>query len=234
MRLAIPHYFDFGADRQLVGDALAGAEAWDALRLRSRGAFALPATAAELAARADADADARARAEQIDRLAAGGSLASYGAGTAVLELWLDRLRPQGRLVVTEFAPESVERLRGLLSGLEVRRHDLREEGPLDADLHLFHRLDTELDDETFSAVLRRFAAAPVLVVATELLTPRSVARELRSRLRWSATRAGLVRSRGAFEALWRPTHDAERVRVHDLDGWLLQPRIASSSSIRRR
>ena len=35
MRLTIPHWYDFGADRSLVGATLADAERWDALRLRS-------------------------------------------------------------------------------------------------------------------------------------------------------------------------------------------------------
>jgi hypothetical protein len=230
VRLAIPHYFDFGADRGLVGDGLAGAERWDALRLRSRGAFALPATRRELDVRADGDAVARERARAIDALAAQASTASYGAGTATAELWLRRLRPDRRVVVTEFAPETVARLAALLPELEVRRHDLRSDPPVDADLHLFHRIDTELDDDTFRGVLARFSRERLLVVATELLGARAVARELRTRLRGNATRAGLVRSRGAFEALWVPTHEATRVRIHDLHGWLLEPRYADAAA----
>lgn len=140
------------------------------------------------------------------------------------ELWLARLRPGRRLVVAEFAPETVERLAALFPEAEVVRHDLRTDRPLAADTHLLLRVDTELDHRAFRAVLARLARQRVLVVATELLTPRALARELRTRLRPGATRAGLVRSRGAFEALFAPTHDARRLRVHDLHGWLLEPR----------
>lgn len=224
MKLAIPHYFDFGAERALVGGELSGAEGWDALRLRTRGAFALPSTREELEARADADALVRERARAIDAVAAARSLASYGAGTGVLELWLGRLRPERSLVVTEFAPATVGALARLLPEFEVRLHDLRKDPPLPAALHLLHRVDTELDDAAFRELLIRFGSVPLLVVATEVLGPRALARELTTRLRPGATRAGLVRSRGAFEALWRPTHVARPLRVHDLQGWLLEPR----------
>jgi hypothetical protein len=224
MRLVIPHWFDFGVDRRLVGPALAGPERWDALRVRSHGVFALPPDRTELDRRADADQTARARAEALTMHIGAQSVASYGVGAAVTELWLARLHPGRRLIVTEFAPETVERLAALLPEFDVRRHDLRSDGPLDADLHLFHRIDTELDASTFRDVLQHFAPVRVLVVATELLGPRAVARELRTRVRPGATRAGLVRSRGAFEALWRPTHEARRLRVADLEAWLLEPR----------
>jgi len=228
LKLAISHWYDFGSDRALVGAELAGEAAWDALRLGSRGAFGLPETRAEWEARADADRAAGARARALvallDRRGVR-TLASYGAGAAVPELWLARLAPGRRLVVTEFAPATVERLAALFPEADVRRHDLRRDPPVaDADLHLFHRIDTEFDDESFRAVLARFSAVPVVVVATELLSARAVLRELRTRLRPGAARAGLVRSRDAFEALWRDTHDGVPLRVHDLHGWLLEPR----------
>ena len=224
MRLAITHRFRFGGDRALVGEELAGAERWDALRMRTQGPFALPDTRASLEARADADDVARRRAEALDAVVGDRTLASYGAGTGVTELWLSRLRPTRQLVVADFAPETVRRLAALLPELEVHEHDLRTDGPLDADLHLFLRIDTEFDDDAFRGVLRRFADVPLLVVATELLSVRAMARELAARLRADTTRAGLVRSRGAFEALWTPTHTARRLRVADLHGWLLEPR----------
>jgi hypothetical protein len=224
MRLSIEHRFHFGADRGLVGDELTGEQGWDALRLRSTGPFALPATRAELDARADADMAVRARAEALDAEIGDRSVVSYGVGAATTEVWLARLRPERLLTLTEFAPETAARLATLLPELRVERHDLRRDGALAADIHLFNRLDTELDDAELRDVFHRFGTERVIVVATELLTPKSVLRELRTRLRPGASRAGLVRSRGAFEALWRRTHDARRLRVGDLEGWLLEPR----------
>ena len=226
MKLEITHRFRFGSERTLVGPELAGRERWDALRLGSQGPFALPGTRVELEALADADELTRRRAEELDALIGARTLASYGVGTAVLELWLARIRPARHLVVTEFAPETADRLLSLLPELEVHHHDLRRDGPLEADIHLFFRIDTELADGTFRDVLGRFAGARVVVAATELLTLRALARELSTRLRGDATRAGVVRTRDVFESLWESTHDAQRLAIADLHGWLLEPRAA--------
>ena len=65
----------------------------------------------------------------------------------------------------------------------------------------------------------------MLVVATEVATPRRLLQELLLRLRSRGlSRAGWLRTRDAFEALWRDTHDARPLRLHDLDGWALDPR----------
>jgi hypothetical protein len=135
------------------------------------------------------------------------------------------VRPERRLVLTDYAPETVARVAELLPETEVVRHDLLAEGPLEADLHLFHRIDTELTNAQWRDLLRRFAAVPIVVVATEVIDLRRVLAELRAwPARRHATRAGWIRTRAAFEALWRPTHDAVPHRFHDLDGWILEPR----------
>ncbi|MHB8693442.1 MAG: hypothetical protein ACYDHH_19575 [Solirubrobacteraceae bacterium] len=227
MRLAIAHRYDFGAAAALAGADLADVRAWDALRIESDGAFALPESRAAWLALAG-DGLVRARAEAVDavlRSRGVASFASYGAGTAVTELCLGRLDPRRRTVVTELAPATAERLRLLFTEAQVLRHDLRNDPPVaGVDLHLLFRVDTELSDDDWTRLLARFRRVPLLVAATELLTPRAVLRELRTLLKPHATRAGLVRSRGAFEALFRPTHEPQRVRLHDLQGWLLEPR----------
>ncbi|MHB8468465.1 MAG: hypothetical protein ACYDCH_01730 [Gaiellaceae bacterium] len=227
MRLAITHRYDFGPATPLAGDELASPGAWDALRLETQGAFALPRSRDAWETLAGGEV-VQARAEAIDTLLRNGdvgALASYGVGTAVNELCLARLDPGRRLVVTEFAPGTLDRLRSLFPEAEVESHDLRNDPPLaGADLHLLFRVDTELADEEWRRLLARFAHVPLLVAATELLTPRAVLRELRVLLKRDSTRAGLVRNRGAFESLFRETHELRRVRLHDLHGWLLEPR----------
>jgi hypothetical protein len=224
------HHFDFGPDRDVVGDDLVRAEAWDALRTRTAGAFALAGSREELERSADARPEIGERARVIDGWLGrhdAASVASYGVGGAVLEAWLLRLRPERRLVVADYAPETVERLRGLFSEAEVERHDLLSDPPLDAELHLFHRIDTELTDPQWRGLLKRFSKERALVVATEVATARRLAQEvlLRARNR-HLTRAGWLRTRDSFEALWKATHDAEPLRVHDLEGWALVPRAA--------
>jgi hypothetical protein len=223
------HHFDFGPDRAVVGDDLVRAEAWDALRTRTHGAFSVAASREELERTADERPEIGERARAVERWLEEqdvDALASYGVGGAVLEAWLLRSRPE-RLTLTDYGPETVERLRTLFPEAEVVHHDLLRDAPLDAEAHLFHRIDTELTDGQWREVLRRFAGERILVVATEVATPRRLAQEvlLRTRTR-HLTRAGWLRTRGSFEALWRETHVAEPLRLHDLDGWALTPRAA--------
>jgi hypothetical protein len=228
VKITLRHHFDFGSDRALVGDDLVRPAAWDALRTETGGPFALAESPEELRRAATARAEIGARARAIDAWLEDenvGTLASYGVGAGVLEWWLLHIRPERRLLLAEYAPKTLDRLRELFPGVEVQRHDLLEDPPLPADVHLFHRVDTELSDAQWHKTLSRFASATVLVVATEVATPRRLAAELLLRVRRrDAARAGWLRTRGAFEALWHDTHRARPLRLHDLNGWALTPR----------
>jgi hypothetical protein len=152
-------------------------------------------------------------------------LVSYGAGGAIPELWLLRLDPDRRLVVTDYAPETVERLRALLPEAEVAQHDLLKDPPLDGDMHLFHRIDTELSNEDWRGVYDRFSGQVIVVVAAMLMQPGEIPAQLRHVvLSRNQTRAGWTRTRGAYESLWRKTHRGTRVDFGDLEGWVLDPR----------
>jgi hypothetical protein len=226
MRLTIQHYYDFGADRELVGDDLVRAEAWDALRTASDGPFALPAdrVAWEQAA---AREDIVERARQIDAWLNANdieSLASYGVGTAALELSLRRLTPTRRLVLTDYGRSTVARLQELMPDADVVHQDLFTDQPIDAQMSLFHRIDTEFTNDQWREIMRRFAARRILFVATELIDWRRALTEWRRRREYaSQTKAGLIRNRAAMESLWAHTHDATPLRFNDLHAWLLEP-----------
>ena len=134
--LTIRHVFDFGPDRELVGDDLIRADRWDALRTQTCGAFAIASSRAELAEVADSrpELDARARAiAKVARTRRAESLASYGVGGAVLELCLMRAGSgRLRLTLSDYAPETVTRLRQLFPEAEVQRFDLTRDPPLRA------------------------------------------------------------------------------------------------------
>lgn len=227
VRLTVRHSFDFGADRELVGDDLVRPESWDAVRLQTNGPFALSADRAEWEAQAEAAPQLTARAEAIVRWVrsvGARRVVSYGVGTAMLEYHLRRIDQDLQLTITDYAPETVQRLKSLFAELEVRHHDLRSDGPLDTDVHLLHRVDSELSDGEWLGLLGRFRGERLLVVATEVADVQRVLLELLLRARRrGATRAGWLRTRDAFEALWRPTHDARQIRIVDLWGWDLAP-----------
>lgn len=228
VRITVPHYFDFGEDRSLVGDDLVRPEAWDALRTGTTGPFGLPDSRGEWERLADEQPQFSRRAEIISEAIderGGGSIASYGVGAAFLERCLNRVDPGRRLVLGEYAPDTTERLREIFTEAEVVRHDLLLDPPLDADWHLFHRIDTELSNRQWRGVMKRFGACSIVVVATELIDFDRAIGEIKTRLRnRNVTRSGRIRNRAAFESLWRRTHDSQPLDVADLQGWVLTPR----------
>jgi hypothetical protein len=224
MRITLPHRFDFGSERELVGDDLLRPEAWDALRLQTSGAFSIPA---DLDQAADAHPVLRDRADAIREVLSGWDarhVVSYGVGTAMLERWLQRLAPELDLILTEYAPGTVQRLKQLMPEADVRQHDLLK-GPVAADAHLFHRVDTELSNADWCGVYAAFAGQRIVVAASGVLTLRQAWHQRRRlrRLPSTVTNAGWARNRQAFEALWSATHRGRRFRCGDLRGWALTP-----------
>jgi hypothetical protein len=226
MRLTVRHHFDFGADRALVGQDLVRPEAWDALRTQTSGPFALPPTREEWERTADEHPELEARAGRISALLderGVGRLASYGAGGATLECWLARVAPGRQLAVTDYAEATVDRLGDIFTEAECVRHDLFEDPPLDADAHLFHRIDTEFTNDQWHRIFERFAGLPILLVAAGQVDVRGAIAEWRKGRRPGASRAGWVRTRPALEALWGRTHTGREVDVGDLPAWELSP-----------
>jgi hypothetical protein len=225
----MPHYYDFGAEREHVGRDLLRPEAWDALRVKTDGPFSVPRTREAFEAAAAERPEVKERAAAVVAVArerGARRLASYGAGTALIELLIHHAAPELELVVTDYTPDAVERVAELFPEAELRRHDLLAEAPVDADLHLFHRVDTEFSNRQWKTVLKRFRAAPVLVAAAEVADLDRFVAEIRARLysRRNASRAGWLRNRAALDALWRTEHDTKHLEVGDLDGWMLEPR----------
>jgi hypothetical protein len=222
MRLTIPHYFDFGADRPRVGRRLVQPGAWDAAR-DTKGPFGLPETRAEWEAKA-ADPALAARARDIAAIVreqGARRVCSYGVGTGVLELGLSRAAPELELTCTDYAPRTVDRLRMLFTEASIVQHDLLADEPLDSDFHLLHRVDTEFPNPQLAAILARFHR-PVLLVPSVLLTWRLVMREFLLRLkRPRATRAGWLRSEAAFRALWDDGIRTRDVTVGNARAFLL-------------
>ena len=226
MRVTIAHTFDFREDSKTIGSDLTLPHAWDAAR-DTAGPFGLPASREEWERLADREQLERRAADivAIARWLGARSLCSHGAGTGSLEFNIHRLAPDVALMCTDNAPRATERLRGLFAEAEVVVHDLATEAPPHADLHLMHRIDTELDTATWKRVFARFSE-PILVVPTLLLNVERVLKELGRRiLRPRASRAGWVRSEDAFRALWAGTQSDEVVSIGGQRSFLLGDRV---------
>lgn len=225
MKVTLPHYYDFGPERVRIGADLVHPAAWDAAR-ETDGPFGLPGTREEWE-RAAADEPLRARALDIAALArrlGADRVCSYGVGSALLEL---NIAHAGlRVTCADYAPRTVARLRELFPEAELVEHDLVRDDPLPGDLHLMHRIDTELSTRAWRSVFPRFHE-PILVVPGLLLDLERGLKELALRVvRPRATRAGWVRTEDALRALWRPTHEDERVTVGGAPAFLLTRRGA--------
>lgn len=223
MRIKVRHAYDFGVAREAVGGDLLQPRAWDAART-APGPFQLPETRAQWESLAD-DEELRARARDIAAFAGAGPLCSHGVGTGLLELNIARQSPQLRLICTDYAPRTVERLALLFREAEVVLRDLTDSDPPSAALHLMHRLDAELDDDDWRSVFARLPET-VLFVPNTILGPRGAAREVGRRLlrRGRLTNAGWFRNEAALRALWRETHVDRRVTVGGAPAYLLTPR----------
>jgi hypothetical protein len=228
VKLVVQRVYDFGAQREEVGDTLLSPSAWDAVR-RLPGAFHLDDTREEwLAAGSSSLYPQRAAAVvRLVRALDARSLCSHGVGGALLEQGIHELLPELPVTCTDFAPQTVARLRELFEGVNVVVADLRDPESLpSADLHLMHRLDQELSEGQWHAVFARLAA-PVVFVPSEILTVATAAKELARRvLRPRASRAGWFRNEDALRALWAPWFDDRAVQIGDEAGYLLTPRGA--------
>lgn len=226
MKLKVRHMYDFGDARGRVGDRLLEPAAWDKARLMS-GSFALPATRAEWLRLADQD-DLQRRAKDVIRIAThldASSLCSHGVGTGMLEVNLQHAAPWLRIVCTDFAPLTVERLKHLFVGAEVVLRNLTDPVPPVADLHLMHRLDAELDDIAWRRVFEQIDQT-ILFVPNVLLNFQIASREIGRRLLRPGrlTDAGWFRNEEALQALWCDTHTAETVDVGGTLSFVLMPR----------
>jgi hypothetical protein len=226
--LTIRHVYDFGADHVLVGEDLVRPEAWDALRVQTDGPFSLPADRSAWEQQALSRQDLLARAQAVNAWAEDGnveSIASYGVGGATLEYLLWRERPERRMTLSDYTPASIDRLKRLFPEATVQRFDLLGDAPLAADVHVFHRIDTEFTNAQWRSILRRFADRRVLLLASEVASLRRMVSELHIRLgQRDATRAGWLRNGAAFERLVGCAHDATPLQLGDLQAWDLRPR----------
>lgn len=215
MPVTLPAYHDF---QHLHDGPLDGPDAWDALR-STDSPFGLAATRAEWEVAAGALTERGRRVGSLIKTLEARRVASYGVGTGMLELRLANELPGVGLTCTDFAPVTVARLQALFPESDVVRHDLLKDDPIPADLAIFHRIETELDNRSWRRVYARFSEQRILVIVDGFLTIGRAVVDTRRR----GSRVGYMRNERALRRLWWETHRAERVDV-GLPAFLLDPR----------
>jgi hypothetical protein len=153
------------------------------------------------------------------------TIASYGVGPAPVERWINRLRPEWALKLTDYAPRTVERLSTHFPEAQSLEHDFVNDPPLEADIHLFCCVDTELTDDEWRAVLKNFAGVPLLIYPCATFGLLTIVGELRQRGPGKKpTRCGYWRTKGRFEELISHTHVPERLEAGKArTGWFCEP-----------
>jgi hypothetical protein len=226
--LTVRHYADLGADRAVVGETL-DAAGWDALRVETAGAYSLPPTREALEAKAAEFPDISKRAalvnEALDQRGAR-TVASYGVGAALIEVLMLQQRPSRALLLSDYGPATVQRLRDLLPDTTVTLHDLLTDRrhTRRASLSSVGQQPVQPSMAACVSALPR-STNPVRVKRRAVCrrSPPSPQQPEGDAITWG----GLCRM-GPHPArvrrLWRRTHRHRSLRVGDVDGWWLEPR----------
>lgn len=200
--LVLPHLYTFS---ERPGASLRSGAAWDRLRAGGDTAFAMSSNRQTWVKTAQQRSDLGERARDVIALVRklkARNLASYGVGTGHLEFLVATMAPDVRLLCTDFALGSVTKLRQIFHEAEIHHHDLRA-GPLQADVHLMHRIDTEFSGRQWRSIFRSFHG-PIIFIPAGLVTStelRATISSLRSPRR--ATWCGYSRTLPAMLRLWR-------------------------------
>jgi hypothetical protein len=215
------HAFFSPATAERLDRGLDGATAWDILRTSETDpTFAIPTTREMWESRC-------ARDFLVERGAAIASLANrvgaraivgYGVGSGCVEYQIHKSSPDLALYLSDFAPETVARLRRVfpdsatVSVVDLLRDDL---SAIPGAMTLLHRVDAQFTDDELRQIFGRLRAGGhhlILVVPDLYLTARELVVEIGRRM---ATRAGLrhatpcgrLRTRSAYDSYWRGLYE---------------------------
>ena len=239
------HYYYFGEKTDVIGGNLIRPSSWDALRTADSGPqddFSMPEsrTAWEekslsntvFARRADALTDfLKPRCRRVY---------SYGVGCAFLEYLLKKRDPMLFLRCSDFTPRMIERLKKVFTEAdEIVLFDMLsgawDNGGPDC-VHMFHRVDTEFNDQQWRDVFRRMSRAGVenvLFIPSEYLTVRRiVVQKIKYFLySWTGrkmTFSGFLRTKEQFVSLVSEFYGiAQIVSIGDLTGLLLKRKVGA-------
>jgi hypothetical protein len=250
MKLTVRHYHPFKDASMLPDGKLDSPEAWDALRAQdphfsvpeSREAWLRVSEGVERRDGQDGRLIERAgvvaetlRSHKIT------SLISIGAGAAGLEYQVQKRLPNLRVVVTEYAPETVQRLAHVFTEAEeVRAFDLVKDSwsivtaraDEDTSVVLMYRLDAGFTDGEWREIFTRLhseGVKQVLYIPTGFLTVKGFLLRLVARVRGALSGrkfsfAGYLRTRDTFRSYWADLYGEEESEFAGTPGFWLSVR----------
>jgi hypothetical protein len=211
-----------------AGDDLINRSSWDALRLTcpSDNPFFVYADRHGWQAAAEKNkglARWAGRLAQHIRARGYSSVVSCGVGGAHLEYWLKHLLPEVDIYCSDYAPQTVERLRQVFpEAREITVFDMLN-GAWNVvpgkTLYLMHRVDAELDDAQWPYIFRKMHQAGVkdiVFVPCGLLTPwiylKNILKPLLYRLIGRRlVFSGYLRTEHAFRSIFQEHYRLEEV-----------------------
>lgn len=238
--ITVRHYFPL--ERNLDSK-----EAWDALR-ESHPHFSIPENrevwleAAEGRVKKDGqDGGMVDRAKDVVRVLDHmniKSVFSAGVGGAGLEYQIKKMRPNIRLVCSEYSRVTVGRLQKVFKEADkIVLFDMknnnwsstRETNDPSRELYLMYRIDIEINNDEFRQIFEKMFEAGiqnVLIIICGRLTLRGLLNRLCQRLVWkmSGTRyafAGYLRSEESFPRFWKNLYTSKELEFSGLKGFLL-------------
>lgn len=166
------------------------------------------------------------------------SMFSVGVGCAGLEYQIKRILPLVHLVCSEFAPESVTRLRKVfveadeIVQFDARKDDWRcltDHGDFISRICLMYRVDPQFTDAEWRAMFEKMASQQVetiLFIPHGFLTLWGLLRRALQRVRWTLRRekpvfSGYLRTATTFESYWHGLYSQEEMTFGGLTGYLL-------------
>ena len=254
--LTIDHYFAFDDATDLLKDGrLNSSESWDMLR-KNHPHFSISENredwlkASEAQVKKDGqDGGLVQRAADIVRIIDQlgiTSVFSAGVGGAGLEYQIKKIKPELKLVCSEYSSVAVERLtKVFLEANSVILFDMKKgdwsvalEGvDPDKQLCLMYRIDIDLSGNEFRSIFEKMSKAGIrniLIVLCGRLTLRGLFNRLRQRLVWKVNGtpyafAGYLRTTKTFPRFWQFSYTSTEIECGGLTSFLLRKKIHHAS-----
>jgi hypothetical protein len=239
MELTLKYYHYFDDRGNELGNCLNVPESWDILRIKGEGSgnfFYISDDRTVWQQGCLSNERLKLRAQKIAGFLKLNfrCIYSFGVGDARLEFLIKEENPLFQMKCSDFAPKGLERLQNVfVEADEIFLFDITQGNwnRIDPEgICLFHRVDTELNDDQWRVVLRKMKSRGirnVLFIPGQMVT---LGRILQQEIKYiifrllgrKMTFSGFMRTKGKFISLLTEFFDIDQiVTLQDLQGFLL-------------